>query len=256
MRRFAISSLFFIVVLTLIEIAARRQLWAEEYLPAPSSVLKYLYSATIDGTLLNAVYVTLKRLGQGYLTGVCLGIPLGLLNARFQFFEDTIGVVALGLQALPSICWVPLALLWFGQTETAMFFIVVMGSVWSIVLATAAGVKHVPPIYIRAAQTMGSHGLHTLIRVVIPASLPYIISGMKQGWAFAWRSLMAAEIYVTILTGFGLGYLLHYARELHSMDAVIGIMVVIIIVGLVIDKCFFSPLENFLQKRWGTTLKK
>jgi len=181
-----------------------------------------------------------------------LGLPLGLLNARFKFCEDTIGLLALGLQTLPSVCWAPLALLWFGQTETAMFFIVIMGSLWSITLATDAGVRNVPPIYARAAQTMGSRGLHTWFKVIFPASLPFIVSGMKQGWAFAWRSLMAAEIYVTILTGFGLGHLLHYGRELQAMDAVVGIMFVIILVGLLADKTLFSPFERFMHRRWGT----
>jgi NitT/TauT family transport system permease protein len=145
-----------------------------------------------------------------------------------------------------------MALLWFGQTETAMFFIVIMGSIWSITLAADAGVRNVPPIYARAAQTMGSRGLHTWFKVILPASLPFIVSGMKQGWAFAWRSLMAAEIYITILTGFGLGHLLHYGRELHAMDTVIGIMIVIVIIGLLTDKILFSPFERFLHRRWGT----
>jgi len=181
-----------------------------------------------------------------------VGLPLGLLNARFKLLEDTLGVLALGLQTLPSVCWAPLALLWFGQTETAMFFIVIMGSLWSVVLATDTGVRNVPPIYARAARTMGSRGLHTWVKVILPASLPFIVSGMKQGWAFAWRSLMAAEIYVTIFTGFGLGHLLHYGRELNAMDAVIAIMIVIIVIGLLADKILFSPCERYLHRRWGT----
>ena len=177
---------------------------------------------------------------------------MGLLTARFQVIEDTLGLLALGLQALPSVCWVPLALLWFGQTEAAMFFVVVMGTLWSVIIATDNGVRNVPPIYARAARTMGSHGLHTWLRVMLPAALPFIVSGMKQGWAFAWRSLMAAEIYVTILSGFGLGHLLHYGRELNAMEQVIGIMLVLLIIGLLADKILFSPWERFLHRRWGT----
>jgi NitT/TauT family transport system permease protein len=133
-----------------------------------------------------------------------------------------------------------------------MFFIVIMGSLWSILLATDAGVRNVPPIYSRVARTMGSRGLHTWIHVILPASLPFIVSGMKQGWAFAWRSLMAAEIYITIMTGFGLGHLLHYGRELHAMDAVIGIMIVIVLIGLLADRILFSPVEKLMHRRWGT----
>ena len=184
--------------------------------------------------------------------GLLLGLPLGLLTARFRVLADTLGLLALGLQALPSVCWVPLALLWFGQTEAAMFFVVVMGTLWSVIIATDNGVRNVPPIYARAARTMGSSGLHTWLWVIFPAALPFIVGGMKQGWAFAWRSLMAAEIYVTILSGFGLGHLLHYGRELNAMEQVIGIMLVLLLIGLLADKIFFSPWERFLHRRWGT----
>lgn len=252
MKRWVIGSIFFILLFLLWEILAQTGYWSDLLFPAPSQVGMYYLDSLRDGTLFDASYVTLKRLFQGYFVGMLLGIPIGLLNARFEIFEDTIGVIALGLQALPSICWAPLALLWFGQNEKAIFFIVVMGSIWSIAISTYAGVTHVPPIYIRAAKTMGSKGLHMWIKVILPAALPYIIGGMKQGWAFAWRSLMAAEIYITILTGFGLGNLLHYARELHAMDAVVGIMLVIILIGLIIDKVVFAPLETFLHHRWGT----
>ena len=105
----------------------------------------------------------------------------------------------------------------------------------------------------RAALTMGSKRLHMWFKVILPAALPFIVSGMKQGWAFAWRSLMAAEIFVTILTGFGLGQLLHYGRELNAMEQVIGIMIVIVVIGLLADKIFFSPIERFLHRRWGTS---
>jgi NitT/TauT family transport system permease protein len=127
-----------------------------------------------------------------------------------------------------------------------------MGTLWSVIIATDTGVRTIPPMYSRAARTMGSNGIHTWIHVMLPASLPFVVSGMKQGWAFAWRSLMAAEIYVTILTGFGLGHLLHYGRELHAMEQVAGVMFVIVLIGLLADKVMFSPWERFLHRRWGT----
>ena len=126
-----------------------------------------------------------------------------------------------------------------------------MGTVWSMILATEHGVKNIPPIYLRAARTMGSKGMHTWMKVILPAAFPSILGGMKQGWAFAWRSLMAAEIYVTILTGFGLGQLLHYGRELMEMNQVIGVMCVVIIIGLVVDKIMFSQLKKQMRKKWG-----
>ncbi len=252
MKRALAAFVFFAGLIAIWHAAAASGKWSPVILPAPLTVWEYLRSAVEDGTLFEALWVTTKRLLLGYFVGVVAGVPLGLLTARFQWAHDTIGVLGLGLQALPSVCWVPLALIWFGQTEMAMLFVVVMGTVWSVALATDNGVKNVPPIYARAARSMGSKGMHTWIKVILPASLPFIVSGIKQGWAFAWRSLMAAEIYVTILTGFGLGQLLNYGRDLHAMDQVIGIMLVIVLIGLMADKILFSPWERFLHRRWGT----
>ena len=251
-RRTLIACLFFLALLGAWEAMCRAGWWSEVVLPSPLAVAKYLWKSIEDGTLEKAALVTARRLAVGYLLGVLIGLPLGFLTARFRPAADTLGVLALGLQTLPSVCWVPLALLWFGQTETAMLFVVVMGTVWSIAIATDDGVRSVPPIYGRAARTMGSRGMHTLVRVTVPAALPWVVSGMKQGWAFAWRSLMAAEIYVTILTGFGLGHLLHYGRELHAMDQVFGVMLVIVAVGLAFDRVVFAPAERWLRRRWGT----
>jgi len=252
MKRFLSAASFFALLLVIWEVLVRAKIWSPVLVPSPLTVGEYLLGAVRDGTLLAAAVVTLKRLVLGYTFGIVLGLPLGLLTARFKVWQDTLGLLALGLQTLPSVCWVPLALIWFGQTETAMFFVVVMGTLWSMIIATDNGIRSIPPIYARAARTMGSRGLHTWIKVMLPASLPFIVSGMKQGWAFAWRSLMAAEIYVTILSGFGLGHLLHYGRELNAMEQVIGVMFVIVVIGLLADKIMFSPWERFLHRRWGT----
>jgi NitT/TauT family transport system permease protein len=253
MKRFLHASIFFIVLAVAWYLVAKVGVWSPVLLPSPESVARYLWTAIMDGTLLQATLVTLRRLLVGYAIGLLIGLPLGLLTARFKFCKDTIGVMALGLQTLPSVCWVPLTLLWFGQTENAMLFVVVMGSLWSVVIATDNGVRNVPPIYARAARTMGSKRFHVWYAVILPASLPYLVGGMKQGWAFAWRSLMAAEIYVTILTGFGLGQLLQFGRELNAMEQVIGVMFIIVLIGLLVDKLLFSPWEGFLHRRWGTS---
>jgi NitT/TauT family transport system permease protein len=251
MKRVIYSAIFFLIVILAWQLLVVAEVWSTVLLPSPLSVGKYIVGAITDMTLPEAAWVTIRRLLAGYVIGLAIGLPLGLLTAQFKIFQDTIGLVALGFQTLPSICWVPLALLWFGQTETAMLFVVIMGSLWSVLIATETGVRSMPPIYVRAARTMGSQGLHMWFKVILPASLPFLVSGMKQGWAFAWRSLMAAEIYVTILTGFGLGQLLHYGRELHAMDQVIGVMLVIVLIGLLADKILFSPWERFLHRRWG-----
>ena len=252
MKRFLTAIVFFAVLIGAWHLACVARIWSPVLVPSPESVGRYLWEIIRDGTLWSSTVVTLKRLLAGYVIGLLAGVPLGLLTARIRVLRDTVGMLALGLQGLPSVCWVPLALLWFGQTESAMLFVVIMGTLWSVILATETGVRNVNPIYVRAASTMGSQGIHMWVHVMLPASLPFIVSGMKQGWAFAWRSLMAAEIYVTILTGFGLGHLLHYGRELNAMDQVVGIMIVIVLIGLLADKILFSPWEKFLHHRWGT----
>ncbi|MXQ13644.1 ABC transporter permease [Microvirga makkahensis] len=256
MKRAALAFLFFASLAGAWELAVRSGRWSAVLLPSPVLVAEYIRGALLDGTLIESTWVTLKRLLVGYAAGVLIGLPLGLLTSTSQFLKDTLGALALGFQTLPSVCWVPLALVWFGQTEGAMLFVVIMGTVWSVIIATDHGARNIPPIYARAARTMGSEGFHTWTRVILPASLPFLVSGMKQGWAFAWRSLMAAEIYVTILTGFGLGHLLHYGRELNAMEQVIGIMIVIVAIGLFVDRVLFSPWERFLHRRWGTDLKE
>jgi NitT/TauT family transport system permease protein len=251
-KRFLRATAFFVVLFGLWQAVVALGFWSPHLLPAPTQVATSLWESFADGTMLDAMLVTTRRLGVGYLIGLSIGLPLGFLTSRFQVARDTIGVMALGLQTLPSVCWAPFSILWFGLTETAMLFIVVMGTTWSILLAAEHGVRAVPPIYVRAARTMGSKKLHTIGYVVLPAALPFVLSGMKQGWAFAWRSLMAAEIVISIMTVMGLGQLLHYYSENSRMDRVLGVMFVIVIVGLVVDRALFAPVERALHRRWGT----
>ncbi len=219
--------------------------------PLPSEIIKFLWNGLFDGSIPSALLVTLRRLVIGYAIGFVLAVPLGLLLAQSRFMRDTLGVLALGFQSLPSVCWVPISLVIFGQDERTILSVVVMGSVWSLMLATENGIRSVPPLYIRAARTMGSKNLHLWARVMFPAALPSIFSGMKQGWAFAWRSLMSAEIYVYILSGIGLGWMLNAGREEMNVEKVYGVMLVIIIVGLVMDRLCFAPVERWLRERWG-----
>lgn len=251
MKRLFIATAFFALLVLAWHLLVRAEIWSPVLLPGPGAVGEYLWASLLDGSLAASSWVTLKRLMIGYLIGCLAGLPLGMLTARSNTLNDTLGVLALGLQTLPSVCWVPLALIWFGQSESAMLFVVVMGTLWSVLISVDNGVRNLPPIYTRAARTMGSTGFHTLRHVILPASMPYVISGMKQGWAFAWRSLMAAEIYVTLLSGYGLGHLLHFGRELNAMEQVTGVMLVIVLIGLLADKILFSPWERFLHRRWG-----
>ncbi|OHB97284.1 MAG: sulfate ABC transporter permease, partial [Planctomycetes bacterium RIFCSPHIGHO2_12_39_6] len=174
----------------------------------------------------------MKRIAIGYGISIGVGVFLGLLIGRFRIFEETLGSLISGLQTLPTICWLPLALLWFGLNDTTIIFLVFMGAVFSITVATDAGVKSVPQLYIRAARTMGAKRWNLYFEVIIPAALPHIITGMKQGWSFAWRSLMAAELLIVCL---GLGHLMMIGRELNDMSQVIAVMIVIIVIGILVD---------------------
>ncbi|MDL2284120.1 ABC transporter permease [Oxalobacter sp. OttesenSCG-928-P03] len=220
-------------------------------LPAPLDIARYLLESTLDGVLPQALWVTLWRLFIGYFLGLLLGIFLGFLLYRSALMRSTVGVVALGLQTLPSVCWAPLAILWFGQTESAMYFVVIMGSMWAVTIATENAIQSVPPLYIRAARVMGSTGLHTWRTIIFPATLPQLLNGAKLGWAFAWRSLMAAEIYVMIIANMGLGQLLHFGRELNAMDQAMAVMVVIVVIGFLTDRLLFMPAERYLRRTRG-----
>ena len=233
-------------------ILAKLKLWPPYLFPTPWGVGESLYAGFADHSFWIAIGTSMQRVLVGYAISVVLGMCLGLGVASNKFLEETMGGLLVSLQSLPSICWWPLALLWFGLSQNAILFVVIMGSLLSVTMAMEDGRKQMPKIYGMAGRNLGARGFPLFWHVLLPASLPYIVSGLKQGWAFAWRSLMAAEIYVTILTGFGLGHLLHYGRELSAMDQVIGIMLVIIVIGLVVDKTLFAPWERFMHRRWGT----
>ncbi|OPZ73602.1 MAG: putative aliphatic sulfonates transport permease protein SsuC [Firmicutes bacterium ADurb.Bin456] len=190
----------------------------------------------------------MKRVVLGYSISLVAGLSLGLVIVASRFLDETLSPLLLGLQTLPSICWLPLAILWFGIGEDSIIFVVAIGSIFSISMATLGGVKNVPPIYLRVARTMGARGLKSYTTVVIPAALPTIITGMKQGWSFAWRALMAGEL---LSPKDGLGYILTLGRDLHDMNQVVGVMIIIVVIGLIIDKFIFGRVEYSIRQRWG-----
>lgn len=191
---------------------------------------------------------SVERIVVGYTISLFFGVALGLLVGRFRLLDETLGSLMVGLQVLPSICWLPLAILWFGLSEAAIQFVVVMGALLSIAIATDSGIKNLSPLYVRAARSMGVRGFDLYLRVILPAAFPSIVTGMKLGWSFAWRSLMAGEL---IFVSAGLGYLLEMGRELGDMSQVVAVMVVIAAVGLFFDQLLFAPLERRVRRRWG-----
>ena len=248
MKNWRLKIGFIVALLVVWELLFRLKVWPPYIFPSMSSVAQSLTAGLADGTYILAILASMKRLLIGYAVSLVIGVPLGLLLGRSKFVQDTIGMVVLGLQALPSICWLPLALLWFGLSESAVLFVVVMGSTFSVALSTADGVRNTPPLYVRAARTMGAEGFRLYASVVLPSSLPAIISGAKLGWSFAWRSLMAGEL---IYASIGLGQLLTMGRELNDMSQVISVMLVIILLGLLADRVLFTPLEQQIRERWG-----
>jgi NitT/TauT family transport system permease protein len=202
----------------------------------------------LDGSLLIAIHVSLQRVLLGYGISLIFGVPMGILLARAKWARETMGPLVVGLQALPSICWLPLALLWFGLNDHAILFVVVTGSMLAVTIAVQDGMRNVPPVYLRAARTMGVRPLALYTEVLLPASLPALLTGAKLGWSFAWRALMSGELLVV---GLGLGQQLQAGRDLADMSRVIGIMLVIIALGLLVDRAIFGVLEDRVRERWG-----
>jgi len=242
------KSSFYVLVIMIWEVASRVGVWPKFLFPAPSEVLQTLLQGFADRTFIFGILASVRRILLGYSISLVAGVLLGLGISRNKLIAETIGSLILGLQTLPSVCWLPLALLWFGLNESAIIFVVVMGALLSITTATESGIKNAPPLLIKAGQNMGARGPRLLFEVIIPAALPSIITGMKQGWSFAWRSLMAGEL---LYGSVGLGNLLTVGRELNDMSQVLAVMLIIIIIGLCADYLVFTRLERGMRRRWG-----
>jgi NitT/TauT family transport system permease protein len=238
-----------VVLVVLWELVARFGPWEPWVLPGPIHVAVSLWELVLDGSVFRAVGTSMARLGLGYGISLLAGIPLGLALGRNRWVEESVGTIVLGLQALPSICWLPVAILWFGLSEAAILFVVIAGSVLAIALASEAGVRNLNPIWIRAGRTLGAQGIRLYTSVLFPAALPALVSGAKLGWTFAWRSLMAAEL---LYVSGGLGQLLEGGRQLNDVARVFAVMVVIIALGLSVEKLLFAPLERHVRERFGT----
>lgn len=224
------------------------KIWKPYVFPSPISVIETFVRLLSDNTLTVAMIATVRRMLIGYLIAAILGVVVGLAIVKSEFLDKNLRPLILGFQTLPSVCWLPFAILWYGLSEKAIIFVTAIGSIFSITLAVESGIKNVNPLYIKAAKTMGATGLRLYLNVIFPASLPFVISGMKQGWSFAFRALMAGEM---LFATKGLGQVLMVGRDLADMSQVISVMIVTIVFGLVIEKAIFGPLENQIRIRWG-----
>lgn len=235
-------------VLVLWEGLTLLKLWPPYVFPTPQGVAESLWAGFADHSIWIGIGVSLRRVALGYAISVVLGVLLGMLLMSSRFLNDTLGGVVLSLQSLPSICWLPLAVLWFGLTETAIIFVTVTGSLLAVTQATKAGFDNVPRILTMAGRNLGAKGPQLFWHVLLPASLPYLVDGLKQGWAFAWRSLITGEmLFVTL----GLGQLLMMGRDLNDINQVVAVMFLIAALGYLVDGILFRRLETSLRDRWG-----
>ncbi|MFF3942242.1 ABC transporter permease [Streptomyces phaeofaciens] len=225
-------------------------------LPSPSDVGDEFKEAWLEGRLLEYIWTSVSRGLLGFLFALAIGTPLGLLVARVKFVRAAIGPILSGLQSLPSVAWVPPAVLWLGLNNSMMYAVILLGAVPSIANGLVSGIDQVPPLFLRAGRTMGATGLKGAWHIVLPAALPGYLAGVKQGWAFSWRSLMAAEIIASSPDlGIGLGALLENGRNASSMSMVFEAIILILFVGIAIDLLIFSPLERRVLRSRGLLVK-
>ncbi|GAA1976503.1 ABC transporter permease [Microbacterium pumilum] len=255
-RRFATSVLpplifvaFLIVVWQLYVVIAQPR---PDIVPGPLDVLAAMGEAWQSGRLQEAVTTSLERGIVGFLIAVVVGTPLGLLLAEVRPLRRAIGPIISGLQVLPSVAWVPAAIIWFGLSDATVYFVILMGAIPSIVNGLIAGVDQVPPQLRRVGTVLGASRAQLATSVILPAALPGYLAGLKQGWAFSWRSLMAAEIIAVGGTiGFGLGSMLQQSRELADLAGVLGTILLILAIGILIELVFFGPIERRMLRRRG-----
>ncbi len=225
--------------------------WKPTYaLAPPSEAFRELWELTRDGTVFEAVALTMGRAARGFAIALVVGVLVGAVVTSSRVVRSAVGSLITGLQTMPSIAWFPLAILLFKLSESAIMFVVVLGAAPSIANGLITGVDHVPPILRRAGRVLGAKGLSEYRHVILPASLPSFVGGLKQGWAFAWRSLMAGELIV-VLGSRSVGFLLQEKRNLNDSAGLIAMMIVVLVIGIVVDSLVFGTLDRWVRRRYG-----
>jgi len=224
----------------------------EYVLPSPAATWGAFLEGLESGVTQQAIFLSMQRALIGFAISVVLGTILGLALTRFEFMRRAFGPLITGLQILPSVAWVPFAIMWFGLTVNAFFFVVIMGATPSIANGVKSGIDQIPTLYPRVGKVLGANSWQQIRYVTLPASLPGYLAGLRQGWAFSWRSLMAAELIVASpAIGFGLGQILDQQRTLGMMAGVISTILSILFVGILVELCFFAPLEKRVLRQRG-----
>jgi NitT/TauT family transport system permease protein len=226
--------------------------WRPPYvLPGPAAVLGVLWDHILAGDVAAAVLITLGRAAMGYAIAVVVGTTLGLGLARMPLLRTAFGSLLAAIQSMPSVAWFPLAILLFQLSEISILFVVVLGAAPSIAMGLISAQDQVPPLLVRAGRMLGARGFTLQRLVVIPAALPGFVAGLRQGWAFSWRSLMAGELLVIIGNRPSLGVRLQYAREFSDAPALLAWLLVVIAIGLLVDGVFFTTVERGIRTRRG-----
>jgi NitT/TauT family transport system permease protein len=218
--------------------------------PGPAAVLPDLWGQMHHGLLWQAIKTTLERAVIGYALALVIGSVVGLLVARVAVLRSAVGSIITGLQTMPSIAWFPFAIIFFGENTAAILFVIVLGAAPSIANGLIAGVDYTPPLLLRAGKTMGLRGVALYRYLIVPASLPTFVAGLKQGWAFAWRSLMAGELLVIVANTSSIGVLLSNDQSNLDMAGAISIMIVILVLGIIVDS-LFGGMDRRIRRRRG-----
>jgi len=231
--------------------------WKPIYvLPGPGRVFRELADMFPTERFWSAVGTTMRRAVVGFAVAVVIGTVIGLAVSQSNVLRRGVGSLIAGLQSMPSIVWFPFAILLFGITETAIFFVIILGAAPSISSGLISGVDHIPPVLLRAGSILGARGLTSWRHVVLPAALPSFVAGLKQGWAFSWRSLMAGELLVIIASRPSIGTELAFAREFVRPPMMLAMMIVVLFIGIVVDSLVFGILERRLRRNRGLMVSK
>lgn len=237
----------------LVYLSAWRPPWV---LPSPATVGAALVEELSTERFWQAVATTLWRGAYGFAVAVVVGTVVGLAVSQSHTLRRAIGSLITGLQTMPSIVWFPLAILMFGLTDTAILFVIILGAAPSIANGLISGVDHIPPILLRAGRILGASGPTSWWHIVLPAALPSYVAGLKQGWAFSWRSLMAGELLVILAERPSLGGTLHFARELAQAHRLIAYMIVVLVIGVLVDAVFFANVERRIRRTRGLVITR
>jgi NitT/TauT family transport system permease protein len=226
--------------------------WKKEIFPGPGATLANLWDQLHTGLLWHAIATTAGRAVVGFGLAVLIGAVIGALVSRIAPLRAAVGSLITGLQTMPSIAWFPFAIILFGISTTAILFVIVLGAAPSIANGLIAGVDYTPPLLLKAGKMMGLRRLSLYWHLILPASLPAFVAGMRQGWAFAWRSLMAGELLVIIANQPSLGVLLSTDQDQADMQSATAIIIVILILGILVHT-LFSLADRAIRRRWGLT---